>query len=408
MSIILFEVIIVLETVSRTNVVDSIRAIDNNTCNRCLGNNIKTDYDNIDYCLDCYQLREISSTLFLIRRERTIQQKNHTLKVDFPLSNLQNQGSEFLVNCFNERKNAFLHAVCGAGKTEMALELIYLCLQRNLRVAFVIPRVEIIKQVGYRFMSYFPKTSIGMLYGGTPLEESNHLIITTPQQLIKFYQEFDLLIIDEVDAFPFVNNPFLERLVKKASKDSAITIYMSATISNNYLKMIKEKKIDYFLVPKRFHQRSLALPIFRKAESFFNSDIQKDISSMTKDEMQLIIYLKSIMRQEFLYSILKDLKLSVDLISSKTKYKKQVIMNFERQETKILLATTILERGVTFKNVNVLVLEADDPIFTEATLMQICGRVGRVSDYGLVVFYGKYLTKAMINARKDIDRYNEL
>jgi competence protein ComFA len=42
-----------------------------------------------------------------------------------------------------------------------------------------------------------------------------------------------------------------------------------------------------------------------------------------------------------------------------------------------LLTTTILERGVTFKHVWVIIIAADDAIYPPASLVQIAGRVGR-------------------------------
>ena len=44
-------------------------------------------------------------------------------------------------------------------------------------------------------------------------------------------------------------------------------------------------------------------------------------------------------------------------------------------ELDILLTTTILERGVTFLYLDVIVVNAHD--FDSASLIQICGRVGR-------------------------------
>lgn len=43
-------------------------------------------------------------------------------------------------------------------------------------------------------------------------------------------------------------------------------------------------------------------------------------------------------------------------------------------ELDFLLCTTILERGVTFTDIDVLVLGAEDRTFTEAALVQISGR----------------------------------
>ncbi len=50
------------------------------------------------------------------------------------------------------------------------------------------------------------------------------------------------------------------------------------------------------------------------------------------------------------------------------------------EELDFLITTTILERGVTFPGIDVIVLKADDEIFSAAALVQIAGRVGRNSD----------------------------
>ena len=47
----------------------------------------------------------------------------------------------------------------------------------------------------------------------------------------------------------------------------------------------------------------------------------------------------------------------------------------------VLIATTILERGITIENVNVAVLFANHRVFDEASLVQISGRVGRSFKY---------------------------
>lgn len=42
-----------------------------------------------------------------------------------------------------------------------------------------------------------------------------------------------------------------------------------------------------------------------------------------------------------------------------------------------LVTTSILERGVTFPEIDVYVLGADDPVFSSSALVQIAGRAGR-------------------------------
>lgn len=54
-----------------------------------------------------------------------------------------------------------------------------------------------------------------------------------------------------------------------------------------------------------------------------------------------------------------------------------------------LVTTSILERGVTFPEIDVYVLGADDPVFSSSALVQIAGRAGRAQSRptGRVVFW---------------------
>ena len=75
-----------------------------------------------------------------------------------------------------------------------------------------------------------------------------------------------------------------------------------------------------------------------------------------------------------------------------------------------LITTTILERGVTFKNIDVLVIGSEEKIYTESALVQIAGRAGRSSDYprGDVIFFHYGQSKAMKSAVHQISRMNHL
>ena len=54
-----------------------------------------------------------------------------------------------------------------------------------------------------------------------------------------------------------------------------------------------------------------------------------------------------------------------------------------------LVTTSILERGVTFPEIDVYVLGADDPVFSSSALVQIAGRAGRAQSRptGRVIFW---------------------
>ena len=392
------------ETVVKTKINNSIVAVTKSKCLRCGSTMIKEDYNQIFYCLECIQYQEMSSEKYLLRRERHLNKTQHKLALNFCLSDLQMEGSLFLVNCYKQRKNAFLQAVCGAGKTEMCLKVILEALNRNESVAFVIPRVEIIKQVQLRLEEYFPITIVASLHSGQTIKEFSPLIVTTPQQLIKFYNEFDLIIIDEVDAFPLRDNIFLERLIEKSLKQNGVKIFMSATITDKFKKIIELKELEYFVLSKRYHKRPLSVPIFKKI-----NDIEmavQSIKQLVNNKEILVIYLPSIKKGIDFVDKLKSIKINAGFISSETKYKKEVLKNFVDGEYDCLVSTTILERGVTFSSISVVVVEADSEVFNQATLIQIAGRVGRISEKGVVIFMSRYISKEMIKAKKEIEGLN--
>ena len=106
---------------------------------------------------------------------------------------------------------------------------------------------------------------------------------------------------------------------------------------------------------------------------------------------------------KLLKKLLKSID-DVDFIYSQSPRRAEIIQNFREGKIRILITTTILERGVTFPNLNVIVWQADSQIFDSATLIQIAGRVGRSKDYtgGEVIFLYKLKTKQMEQAKKYI------
>jgi competence protein ComFA len=352
----------------------------------------------------------MSDHLFLNRYERPKLTKNHRLYLPFDLSDQQLKGQSFIQACYANNKDGFLHAVCGAGKTEMTLETIRQLLNRGQSLAFVIPRVQVIKQVIKRFRAYFKHTNICGLYQGQIMDESADIYVSTPQQLIGFYQEFDMIILDEADAFPFYQNQYLYRLVEKALKPKGIKIYISATLPKDYQEMIDTKALDYCLIPERFHGHDLIIPEFKKYTYLYSNDILDAIQSYTTNQKRLLLYFPSIHLMTRYYYFLSQKGLDCQMVSSKTKFSHTIIRDFSKHIFSILLTTTILERGVTFPNCDVFVLETDHPVFDRDTLIQIAGRVGRdrVFYQGLLVFYSRFLTKAMKASKAELINFNRL
>src|SRR5690606_22417394 len=87
--------------------------------------------------------------------------------------------------------------------------------------------------------------------------------------------------------------------------------------------------------------------------------------------------------------LFEKLNPSTAAVHSEDPERKEKVVKMRRNEISLLLTTTILERGVTFPNIDVAVIGAEDDIFTEAALVQIAGRVGRSVDFptGNITFF---------------------
>ena len=89
-----------------------------------------------------------------------------------------------------------------------------------------------------------------------------------------------------------------------------------------------------------------------------------------------------------------------DYVNSKRDDRNKVIERFRNKKIMYLVTTAVLERGVTVKNLQVIIFKADNRIYDKYSLLQISGRVGRVigAENGKVIFLCDRKTKAMEDA----------
>ena len=98
-----------------------------------------------------------------------------------------------------------------------------------MRVGFAIPRKDVVYELSIRFKNTFKKAKIVSLYGGNTEILEGDIICLTTHQLYRFNNYFDLLILDELDAFPYKDNDVLYNIFLRSIKGNYIL--MSATIS---------------------------------------------------------------------------------------------------------------------------------------------------------------------------------
>lgn len=275
----------------------------------------------------------------------------------FDLSLQQQYISEKIIETV-QNESVLVDAVCGAGKTEICIPLVTWCLQKGIRIGWTIPRREVVLELGGRLQQYFPDIDIAIVCGGNLEVTQGDLVVCTTHQLHRYFDYFDILIVDEPDAFPYKNNDYLEQILKRSVKGNCV--FLSATESMPEIVTLK--------LPIRPTGRRLPVPKII-CSGFMVLRLLKTLHHW-KNEM-LLIFVPTRIIAEKLSKILK-----IPYITSHTEDKKTILDTF-RSEKNILLTTTVLERGVTFVDCYVIVYYANHRVFTDASLIQIAGRVDR-------------------------------
>ena len=357
----------------------------------------------LSYCRSCIAFKRVLVGEKFIAQAYSNLNDKATYHLDYTLSFEQKEISKRIVNNYINQKNTVVQAVCGSGKTELVYDCICYALSKKEHVCFALPRRELAIEIYERLNNQFSNTKIALVHGGKTSELEGDIVICTTHQLYRYYQSFDLLIIDEIDAFPFYLNDVLKEIAYQSVKGKMI--FLSATLEKSDIDIIA----DFIVLNRRYHNYDLPVPKI-KVYPFLIALIAgyRKIKAYKKENKLVLIFVPTIARTKVIKKYLSYLGLKTKLIHSKTKDKASVLELFKAQEIDALITTTLLERGITFSNVQVLVYDSEHQVFNHSTLIQIAGRVGRKPDYpsGDVIFYTSSKSQAMIKCIQKIKEMN--
>lgn len=378
------------------------------------------------YCRSCIQMGRLSECKPLyIWNGAEVHWPEHSnpLTWEGKLTPAQSNAAAQMEKAVNEKLPASLcWAVCGSGKTEMLFPAVAAALKRGDRICLASPRADVIRELYPRIEQAFQEVSVEALYGGSVHRLGMaQLILATTHQLMRFHQAFDLLIMDEVDAFPYYLDKSLMYAAKKAAKSTSTFLYLTATPGKDFRRQIRLRRLPHVFVPLRYHGHPLPVPKFKMC--FFLSRYLKNkrlpaaftrwLQQRENPTRQLLLFVPTILLVKELKGVMTSLLLQVQAIQHAEQLqiayaadedREEKIRQFRRKELQVLMTTTILERGVTFPSVDVVVIDAGHKVFNEAALVQIAGRAGRSADdpTGEVVFFHDGKTEGMERARQMI------
>ncbi|MEK4379746.1 ATP-dependent helicase ComFA [Bacillus sp. FSL R5-0434] len=396
-------------------------------CNRCGQNDqqyfssyISSGEDKV-YCRSCVMMGRVSEDISLYSwcKEAEANWKPIKLTWDGKLSSGQQKAADVLIEAISKQEELLIWAVCGAGKTELLFQGIESALNLRLRVCIATPRTDVVLELAPRLKAAFQGADISVLYGGSDDKgRLSPLMISTTHQLLRYKDAFDVMIVDEVDAFPYSADQTLQFAVQKARKKNSTLVYLSATPPKELKRKTYKGELKSVRIPARYHRKPLPEPRFQWCGNWkkkltrnkIPNAVKRWIEQHVKEGRPVFLFVPSISVLVKAASCFKNMNYRTAAVHAEDKLRKEKVQQFRDGQFDLLITTTILERGVTVPMVQTGILGAESPIFTESALVQIAGRTGRHKKHadGDVIYFHFGKTKSMIEARKHIKIMNEL
>ena len=334
--------------------------------------------------------------------------KKAPIYLSYELSSEQKELSDKLVENYKKEIDSLVFAVCGSGKTEICLSLIEYCVSSGLKVGFAVPRRSVCYELYCRFRNLFRKNSVVSVFGGHHKTLEADIICLTTHQLFRYQNYFDLLIMDEIDAFPYKGNEVLKSMFEKSIKGHYVLL--TATPSDDLLKEFSKPGKDLLKLFVRFHRHPLPVPKIELGnELTIHYKLIYSLKSFLREDKQVFIFVPTIDESVKMARFLKLFFPRGTYINSKRDDNEEIIEDFRSKMYQYLVTTAVLERGITMRNLQVIVFRADSYIYDDHSLVQIAGRVGRKKEApeGEVIFIAKRKTKYMEKAISDIITANK-
>ncbi|MGE6490682.1 DEAD/DEAH box helicase family protein [Exiguobacterium sp. NPDC077395] len=344
------------------------RAIRFGICQRCLSTDVRTftcHHGSCSYCRNCLYLGRICRCDFLQERDITTPLERTELTMPFELAPAQMRVANQLLTWWDERKTGLVHAVCGAGKTEMTFPVIERVVNEGKRVLIVSPRKDVAIEWVERLEQAFT-VPVTRRYGGGEKDSIGMITVATAPLLLNLRDMFDYVLVDESDAFPFAFDVTLWRTIYRVGK--GVFVFITATPT------AWQQMVSTVHLPRRYHGFDLPVPTLVKQSDERVFDFCRRHAAKPR-----LLFVPTKPHLERYRKMLEDAGFTCRTVSAETEERTDAL--HELQETKgIVLATSIWERGMTVRDVQVGVLESEHRLFSTRGLIQMAGRAGRKPD----------------------------
>ena len=333
-----------------------------------------------------------------------------TFEESFPYEETEDQ-LQAVEDCFSDMKQGRLmdRLVCGDvgfGKTEVAIRVIFATVMAGKQVAFLAPTTILSEQ---HYNSCFARlSSFGVKVAAlnrfktkkqvdsilNDLKEGKIDVVCGTHRLLSKDVEFKnlgLLVLDEEQRFGVGD----KEKIKNIKRDINVLSLSATPIPRTlHMGLTGIRDISVIATAPKVRQ-PIQTFVMEESEGVIKEAIEREL---TREGQVLIIY----NRVETIYEVYKKIK---DIVGEEVnvgvahgqmtaKALEDEIMRLYSGETKVLIATSLIENGVDLPNANTLiVLNADN--FGLSQLYQFRGRVGRGN--ALAYAYLLYAPQKVLN-----------
>ncbi|UKL00720.1 DEAD/DEAH box helicase [Brevibacillus brevis] len=295
-------------------------------------------------------------------------------------------------------------AVCGSGKTELLFPSITEALAAGGRVLIATPRKDVVLELAPRIKRVFPGAKVIAVHGSSAEKwEKSDITIATTHQVMRYHRRFLLVVLDEADAFPYHNDPILYRALSRAVKKNGKLLYLSATPPEYLQKRLVRKgrsslgssgaiplfSDTHVLLPGRYHGAALPVPKILTVQGLHKrvqtnravAPLIDTVNNSLNEDRQVFVFVPRVDEIDRMLSYLQKWLPAhageMAGVHAADPLREEKVLAFREKRYTVMVTTTILERGVTIPKSDVVVVGAEAPVFDEASLVQIAGRVGR-------------------------------
>jgi len=294
----------------------------------------------------------------------------------------------------------------GAGKTMVILASALMA--QPHRAILMAPTTILANQLFEEAQKLLPHIKSVLVQNSTKksLDLSDYdFIIGTHALLYRELPESGLIMIDEQHRFGTAQRKHLESLISTHEKRPHF-LQFSATPIPRTQAMIDSAHIDVSLITQTPFEKDISTSVIHRSD--FNDLLGKIDEELDKEHQVLIIYPLVEQSEALAYQSIEEARgywekrfEGVYVTHGKDKNKEEVLLEF-RERGNILLATTVVEVGISLPKLTTIVIVGAERLGL-STLHQLRGRVSRNGLKGYCYLYTNLNTSERLDAFVETD-----